>query len=194
MKPLSQLLILSFLILCPTLYGQIKYEREHRIKKSQFPNKALHYIGEKLEGSRKIRFYKEIDSSVVSYEARFKKDRLRYSVQFNEQGELEDVALLIKPVDIPEDTYNAINQYLGAEFNKYRIRRMQQRYPVVTANAEKTIKNAFQNLLLPSIKYKLTVAGRKDKKRQQYNVLFDAEGNFENLRRSLPPNYDHVLY
>ncbi len=193
-KPLSKLLVLCLLVTCGATYGQNKYEREHRIKKSQFPENALQYIKEKLIDARKVRFYKEIDSAKVSYEAKFKKDRLRYSIEFSEAGVLEDVELLIKPVDIPEAAFANIENYLGTYFTKYRIRKMQQQYPMIDGDAEKTLRNAFQNLLLPSIKYELIVAGKKDTEFLQYEVLFDADGNFEKLRRSLPPNYDHVLY
>ncbi|MFH6603387.1 hypothetical protein ACEZ3G_07860 [Maribacter algicola] len=59
---------------------------------------------------------------------------------------------------------------------------------------ETTLKNAFQNLMLPSIKYELMVAGKNDKNYEQFEILFDADGNFEKIRKSLPPNYDHILY
>lgn len=174
--------------------AQNKYEREFRIKKSQFPEKALNHIEEKLEDARRIRFYKEIDSVKVSFEAKFKKDRLKYSVEFDENGALEDIEILIKSVDIPNDAFAKINKYLQNEFVKYKIQKMQQQYPVGVNDTESTIKNAFQNLMLPSIKYELIVSGKRNKGYAQYEVLFDAAGSFEKIRKSLPSNYDHVLY
>ncbi|NHF58703.1 hypothetical protein FK220_005090 [Flavobacteriaceae bacterium TP-CH-4] len=193
MKLAIRLFIPLFLISFSGI-AQNKYEREHRIRKAQFPEKALSYISEKLVGAKKIRFYKEIDSTKVSYEVKFKKDRLRYSVEFSEEGVLEDVEILIKEVDIPNDTFARIQQYLQKEFTKYHIRRMQQQYPLGGDSPETTINNAFQNLMLPSIKYEFIVAGKQDKEYHQYEVLFDNKGNFEKLRKSLPANYDHVLY
>lgn len=175
--------------------AQNKYEREYRIRKSQFPENALSYIDEKLDGAKRIKFYKETDSAKTSFEAKFKKDRLWYSVEFDEQGILEDVEILIKPIDVPDDTFKKINDYLNQNFTKYSIRRLQQQYPVSEEeDVEKTIKNAFQNLLLPSINYELMVAGKKEKGYLSFEVLFDAEGNLKQIRQSLPPNYDHVLY
>ena len=74
--------------------AQNKYEREHRILKSQFPEKALGLITDKLVGAKRVRFYKEIDSAKISYEAKFKKDKLRYSVEFDTEGTLEDIEVL----------------------------------------------------------------------------------------------------
>lgn len=187
-------LILIFLS-ASILSAQNKYEREYRIRKSQFPEKALDYISEKLEDARRIRFYKETDSAKISYEAKFKKDRLWYSVEFDKGGSLEDIEILIKPIDIPDDSFAAIEKYLKNYFSKYRIRRLQQQYPISESEpTEETIKNAFQNLMLPSINYELIVSGKKEKTFEQFEILFDANGTFKSIRKSLPPNYDHVLY
>ena len=175
--------------------AQDKYEREHRIKKTQFPEKALNYIAENLEDAKRIRFYRETDSSKTSYEVKFKKDRLHYSVEFDKGGKLEDIEILIKAIDIPEESFSRMNDYLEENFSKYRIRRMQQQYPVnPEEDVETTIKNAFQNLMLPSIKYEFIISGKKDEEYEQFEILFDARGKFERIRKSLPPNYDHVLY
>lgn len=174
--------------------AQNKYEREYRIKKSQFPEKALGYIDEQLQDARRIRFYKETDSTKTSYEAKFKKDRLKYSVEFSEDGILEDIELLIRPVDIPDDVFSKMKGYLEKNFAKYRVQKIQQQYPVGVKQPETVVDNAFQNLILPYIKYEIIVSGKKEEGFAQYEVLFDAHGNFQNLRKSLPPNYDHILY
>ncbi|MFS4445653.1 hypothetical protein [Maribacter sp. 2307UL18-2] len=190
-----KLIALLWLLGSGALLAQNKYEREYRIRKSQFPEKALHYISEKLEDAKRIRFYKETDSAKTSYEAKFKKDRLWYSVEFSEKGALEDIEILIKPVDIPNESFSRIETYLTRSFLKYRIRRLQQQYPITSEEpAETTVKNAFQNLMLPSINYELIVSGKKEKAFEQFEILFDADGNFIAIRKSLPPNYDHVLY
>ena len=188
-------LFLTVLFLCGCwANAQNKYEREYRIKKSQFPEQALTYIEKELKEAKRIRFYKETDSTKVSYEAKFKKDRLKYSVEFDEGGVLEDIELLIRPVDIPNDTFLKINDFLDKDFIKFRIRKIQQQYPLGKKDTETVVKNAFQNLMLPYIKYEIIVSGKKNKGYAQYEVLFDAEGNFVKMRESLPPNYDHILY
>ena len=189
----TMLIVLGFF--CLSSYGQYKYEREHRIKKNQFPAVAHAVIEEQLADARRIRYYRETDSTKISYEAKFKVDRLHYSVEFDQEGNLEDVEILIKEVDIPNESFTNMTAFLEENFTKYRIRRIQQQYPVSAfESVEETIKNAFQNLLLPSIKYELVVAGRKDKGFEDFEILFDADGKFLNMRKSLPVNYDHILY
>lgn len=186
------ILLFSGISIC---IGQAKYEREFRIKKSQFPENALLHIRESLKEAKRIKFYKEIDSAKTSFEAKFKKDKLWYSIEFDKKGVLEDIEILIKEIDIPSDAFKEISNYLKANFPKYRIKKIQQQYPhIIGEPIESTLKNAFQNLLLPTINYELIVAGKKDKSYSDYEILFNAYGKFKSIRKSLPPNYDHVLY
>ena len=189
-------LITALCLLCLwNIQSQNKYEREYRIKKNQFPTNALTFIEDQLKDARQIRYYRETDSAKISYEAKFKLDRLRYSVEFDEQGQLEDVEILIKEVDIPNSSMAEITQFLDSEFTKYRIRRLQQQYPVSEHESiEQTLKNAFQNLLIPSIRYELIIAGKKTRGFEDFEILFNAEGKFLEMRKSLPANYDHILY
>lgn len=175
--------------------SQVKVEREHRIKKNQFPETAHEFIQEKLEEAKKIRFYKETDTTKISYEAKFKKDKLYYSIEFDESGKLEDIEISIKEVDVPEDSWSKITKFLNEKFTKFKIRKIQQQYPITSdETAETTLNNAFQNLLIPSLNYELMVRGKIQDVHSDFEILFGAEGDFIKMKESLPANYDHVLY
>lgn len=183
------------MLFCCSLSAQVKYEREFRIKKSQFPEASLKLAEPFLDGVRKLRFYKEIDSSRQTYEIKFKRDRLKYSVEFNDKDELEDVEVGITEVDIPEASFQAMTAYLKEQFSKYKIRKIQQQYPrSAFASTEETFRNTFQNLILPEIRYEILVHAKTTEEYMDFEILFDAEGQFLKQRKSLPPNYDHVLY
>lgn len=195
MTKYSLFTVIATLFIALPLYGQAKYEREFRIAKSQFPDQALTWIEEELKDARRVRFYKEIDSARMSYEAKFKKDRLHYSAEFNSRGELEDIELLIREVDVPRDVYQAIEGHLTKDCGRHKIRRLQQQYPVTKEKkTEAVIKDAFQNLILPYINYELIVSCRTGSGRLEYEYIFNAEGSFISRRISIPPNYDHILY
>ncbi|MGB5355740.1 MAG: hypothetical protein WBN11_03515, partial [Eudoraea sp.] len=165
------------------------------IKKCQFHSNAHAFLEEKLKDARRIRFYKETDSTKVSFEAKFKKDKLQYSVEFDEEGNLEDIEILINEVDIPEDTWSTISYYFQEEFEKYKVKRIQQQYVAIEQESvDVTLNNAFQNLLLPSVNYEIMVAGKTKSIYEDFEILFSADGTFVNRRKSLPANYDHVLY
>lgn len=192
---LSRIIVLLFLMFGILASGQKKYEREYRIKKSQFPESALAYIEiNLLKDVRRLRFYKETDGDRTSYAAKFKKDCLKYGTVFDEEGLLKDIEIVIKPIDIPDDVYDKITFYLDSNFSKHRVLKIHQQYPVGEENTEKTIKIAFQNLMMPYIKYEFVVKGKKENGFEQYELLFNPEGQFEMMRKALPANYDHVLY
>ena len=178
-----------------TGFAQVKSEREFRIKKAEFPIASLENAEPHLEGVRKLRFYKEIDAGKVSYEIKFKKGRLHYSVEFSDSGELEDIEVRIKPVDIPEESWKAIEGHLSGSFLKHKVRKIQQQYRRASFPSDSvTFRNAYQNLLLPEIRYELMVYTKTADGYRDYEITYDARGTFIMMKQSLPPNYDHVLY
>jgi hypothetical protein len=176
-------------------FAQNKYEREFRIKKDQFPASAIDLLDTHIKDRKRLKFYKETDGTKGSYEAKFKKDRLWYSMEFDIDGTLEDIEITIEPLDIPSEVLANITMYFNKAFSKHRVKKIQQQYLAsVEEKSRKTLRNAFQNLLIPSLNYEIIVSGKEDKSYLDYEILFDAQGNFINRKKQLPPNYDHVLY
>ena len=71
-------------------HAQTKNEKEERINKEDFPNNALEVTDHIPAHAKRLRFYKETDGEKQSFEAKFKLNKLRYSVEFNTNGELEE--------------------------------------------------------------------------------------------------------
>ncbi|MGN7512903.1 MAG: hypothetical protein ACTHOM_00905 [Allomuricauda sp.] len=175
--------------------AQNKYEQESRIDKDDFPRNSYLLIEDYLEDAKRVRFYQESDSTKKSYEAKFKKRRLHYSVEFDQEGKLEDVEFKIKERDIPNDSWETIQFYLEKNHKKYRVKKIQQQYPTRKGQShEKTLHNAFQNLILPEVNYELVFSAKESDGFQEYEALFDSEGQLKRIRKSFPQNYDHVLY
>ena len=189
--PVLVLILFQFTI----VNSQVKVEREHRIKKNQFPEAAHTFINDKLQGYKKMRFYKETDTSRTTYGAKFKKDKLNYNIEFDKWGSPQNFEIIIKEVDVPSDSWMEITKFLKEKFVKHKIRKIYQQYIVTSSEMiETTFKNAFQNLLIPSVNYDLIVRGKIKDAFIDYEILFGAEGDFIKMRESLPANYDHVLY
>ena len=117
-----------------------------------------------------------------------------YSVEFDELGTLEDVEFIIGKTDIPDETWRAIRNYLANNFKKFSVKKIQQQYPATDKSSTQVLKEAFQNLILPYINYELVVSGKKKKGFEQFEILFDSDGTFLSIRKSISPKYDHVLY
>ena len=169
-------------------------EREHRIRKSQFPTVDFGTMFNGIK-TKKMRYYKEVDSLETTYILKFKIDLLNYSLSFDDNGKLTKSGFLVNEIDIPEETFQKINAYLSDSFEKSRIKLIFQQYPMTNSeNAESALTNTFQNLLLPSNEYKLIVIGKNDKKHTEYDLWFTADGNLTRKRHALPMNHDRILY
>lgn len=185
----------AMLLMCSFAMSQTKLEREHRIKKSQFPEKGKLFMKTKIGPVKNLRYYREIDSSTIHYTAKFKKERLHYGIQFSKNGQFEAVTIAVKEIDIPQDSWENITSFLEQHFTKYRIKRILQLYTVSEEQPEAvTLKKAFQNLIVPELTYTLLAKGKTGNKYKDYKILFDSEGNMSEIKNLLPPNYDHILY
>ena len=185
----SFITLMLLLMLGLQCFSQSKLEREHRIKKSQFPSIDIDKL--LLENTKHIRYYREVDSSKITYTLKFKKGKMHYHINYNEKGALQNTGFMVKEVDIPTDAYANIDSYLKENFKKIKIKYIQQRY---LGSSENVLKNTFQNLILPSNTYKLMLRGKKADKKEDYIAIFDAEGNLIKTAIALPANYDRVLY
>ena len=175
--------------------AQVKNERAFRIRKEQFPAEALKSVTPYLNDVRKLRFYKEIDSNRYRHRISFKKDRLFYHIDFDQQGKLGTIGVLISPVDIPNQSWQTITDHLQGAFEKYKVRSISQQYPREAFPSDSvTFRNAFQNLILPELRYGLLVRGKSEEGKRDFEILYDHLGELLRMRESLPPNYDHVLY
>ena len=170
-------------------------ELERRIAVDDFPKQALQELQPYLEDARAVKYYQESDGTRSSYEVKLKRGKLRYSIEFNPQAQLEDVEIGIKEIDIPSASLAAIKNDLNKRLPKNRIRKIQQQYRHTPKQAiSQTLREAFQNLLLPDIRYELIVGGRENGVYHSYEMLYDAQGTFLNKRIVRSSDKRYVLY
>ncbi|WP_350286411.1 hypothetical protein [uncultured Croceitalea sp.] len=189
-----KILIVFFLVSIVASLAQTKQERELRIAEDELPENVLQHLKDYITSAKRLRFYKEQDGTKSSYEVKFKKDKLHYSVEFDENGTLEDVEFIIKPTDIPEDTYLSITAYLNKTFKKPRVKKIQQQYLAKDGTHKNVLKNAFQNLLIQQLNYELIISSKDDSGFNEYELTFNAEGKHLLTRKAVKSKYDHVLY
>ena len=174
--------------------GQNREEREHRIRKSQFPTVQLDSlaIGPKIKQKR---YYKEVDSLQTTYIFKFKKDRLHYFLSYDDTGNLITSGFRVNEIDIPEETYQKIEGYLSDTYEKFRIKRIFHEYPVVNTESDTPdLTDTFKNLMLSGNAYKLIVFVKNSTGRHELDLWFKADGSLIRKRPALPMNHDRILY
>lgn len=181
-------LFFLFLTICSLAFSQTRPEREHRIKKSQFPPIEARTVHKE---AKNLKYYKEVDTSETRYILKFRLKKLEYRLEVDELGQTRQLGHKVGEIDVPRDTYAQMTDFVNDRFPKTKIKHILQYYSMDSDNA---LKNAYQNLILPNNTYELLFMGKKNKENKEYIATFDAEGNIIKLREALPANFDRVLY
>lgn len=188
-------LIFSLLVLPLICFSQSKNEKEIRVSKQNFPIQTFLCLNEIPNTAKRLRYYKETDNTNTSFEAKFKYKKKRYSVEFNEEGLLEDVEITINPKTIEVSILNNIKSYLNKNYKKYKLRKTQKQY---VYNLETTpqlfVKSTITNTIMLKPNYEIIVEVKTDKSNMFIEFLFNRKGEFITKKRVKPASYLHVLY
>jgi len=174
------------------LYGQIKYEKESRLKTRDVPKKASDYV-EKIAGVEKVKWYHEEGYNRSSIEAKFKINKEKYSVEFDTNGLLEDVEIEITWIELDPSIKDSIKSALSQDCDKYKIRKMQVQYSgnenfiPISSNS----KNSTEDYL---VRYEIVLkcCNVSDIKLLEY--LFDDRGQKLSVSQIVFKNSSHLEY
>ena len=173
-------------------WGQQKFEKETRIKSSQVPSSAQQFIAA-LPFPRKIKWYKEENLTHSSFEAKTSYNQHKYSIEFDTEGELQDVEIKIKWAEVPELTQTAIQQYLAATFERFKYSKIQEQLSGERA--------AIMDYLLGKEKketittqYEIVLKGKKAGQTSWFEYTFDAQGRFKDQKTIIFRNTDNLEY
>jgi len=192
--------IFFLLLLCSSLFcisqNSYKHEKEERIEKQLFPQNALELLDKTLPKKiKKVKYYKEQDSAKISYESKLKYNSKKYSIEFSEEGLLEDVEITIKQKEIPSKTFEKIKKYLYGKYTSFRIKKIQRQYRNTTnTDAETIVKEAFSETKTGTHFYEIIAEVKTEKERYFIEITFTKDGDFELSRTIIQGSYDHILY
>ena len=119
---------LCFLFFYAVGMSQTKSEKEERISSNMFPENAISFLSELPKNVKKIKYYKETNDTIISYEAKLKLNKKNYSIEFSQNGILEDIEITIKLNDMPEAIRIAILSYLKTTYDSFEILKVQKQY------------------------------------------------------------------
>lgn len=187
--------IFFFLFLCNILYAQVKDERERRISKNDMPILALEFLERLPNNCKRFKYYKETDGPATSYEAKFKYNQKIFSVEFSNEGLLEDIEVIVKLKKITPNAKNKIQYYFKTQYKKHQIIKLQKQYKNVTdTHLNKLLDNALYNKQHTPVFYEIVAEVFSGKKRSIVEFIFDSSGKLLNQRPLKPSSYEHILY
>ena len=168
-----------------------KIEREEKITIESFPKTALEFVNTISNSRKKVKFYKETDGDKISYEAKLKYQNRKYSIEFDEQGKIEDVEIQVSKRSIKKKAFLKIENYLDTVARKYRIEKVQEQYVGENKTAIQIKEQIAQKLV---DNYELIVAFKNNRKIYRREYLFDNKGNFLSKRDIKRLEYDFLLF
>jgi hypothetical protein len=153
---------------------------------------ALELI-ESLAIPEKIKWYSEENLTGNSVEAKFRLNKKHYSVEFDTEGNLQDVEITIEFAEIHADAKDNIFKKLESEFNKFSIQKIQAQYSGKNPDILSIIKNP-QNKTGIDLKYELIVNGKTGNTAKQYEMVFDNNGILTEKKEIIQKNADNLEF
>ena len=161
------------------------------------PAEALETMHPLLRQIRKLRYYREQSSTGISYEAKGKWRRYRWSIEFFEDGRLMDLEKLVAWEDIPAATAERIDSVLRSRYEKYRISRLQLQLSAPDSSlSDRAVIEAVVERETAGLRgrYELEAEVKGLDLLGEFEFLFDATGQLLQQRPILRRPLDHVLY
>lgn len=149
-------------------------EFEKRCRYKELP-KAMQESLQALYGQlpKRAKFYQEYQKESYSYEAKFRYRGHCHSVEYDAEGQLEDIEIRQKWRKLAPEIRQQIEQTLEQQFKRYRIRKLQ----LQLTGPEKDLAQQLQTKtpLIPSA-YELIIKENDGQSWQLWEFLFTAEG------------------
>lgn len=182
---------LLFLCIGPVL-AQQKFEKEYRIEATDVSPLARQFV-DSLDFGRRVGWYREISQQGESIEAKSKRGGQKYSVEFGLAGELQDVEIEIAWRSLSDDIQRNIEQSLNADFEKFKIRKVQRQFSGQGEEVLNQINHPSQGNNVTT-KYELVLKGRKDGETNEFEYTFSANGILEKKAKMNFRNTDNLEY
>lgn len=166
--------ILAFLFCVTVSYTQEKNEFEQKIKARDVPKQAKAWLKDAYESKRKTRWYLQTDDETEVYEAKLKHKSHLHSVEFDMDGEVKNIEVLIKEKEVKQSVLDAINSYFESNYDKFSISKLQIQYTGEPDDLEDVIdEDEFENI---NIQYEIEFYGKSDTDDEMWEGLFDEKG------------------
>lgn len=190
---------LLILILCLfstfEYFGQSKNEKESKVLRTDFPIAAQQLLSLTPDNAKRIKFYQETDGDKSSFECKFKLHHFWYSVEFDQEGTLEDIEVKVRKHQIQESIRTTINNYLDQNSDKYDIIKIQEQYVYDgTLPAIEFYKSTLSNRNSISSNYEIIVALKRNKSWTLNEMTFDINGRYIKSRELQTNSYEYIMH
>lgn len=184
------LLLFIFCGLPQRVQAQEKFEMEQRVGRDKVPESALRFVDSFTKS--KVKWYEETGISSKSYEAKFKLNGKRFSVEFDSTGSLEDIEIRMRYRDLETNLKRSISAHLDSVYNRTRIHKLQIQY---AGDVQKMMKLRIGISEGLNIQYELELRTKiKGARPELYEYTFDQQGKYLFHKTIILRNADHLEF
>jgi len=166
------------------IIGQVKYEKESRIKE--------HLVPGSVPFDKKLKWYHEQALDRVSFEVKTTYQGNKYSIEFDDQGKIEDIEVKIKWKEVPLDVQGQMEIVWQTNHQKTKICKVQRQYLGDESRLLELLNATQVNGLKAN--YEIVINTKTGKNHEKYEYLFSAQGLFIKKSRIIVKNTDNLDY
>ena len=174
------------------LFAQDKFEKESRIKPKNVPSKALSFI-DSLKMDTKVKWYLEEGLNKKSIEAKYKQNKVSYSIEFDSLGKIEDIEIEVNWGDLESSLRESISSQLQQNCSSHRIEKVQRQF-TGSENDLFTLLNTriiFEHL---NINYEIIVRCKQLNEVDLFEYLFNNNGKLISTSKIVLKNSSQLEY
>ncbi|MCB2196952.1 MAG: hypothetical protein KQH79_13910 [Bacteroidetes bacterium] len=179
---MSRVLILSLgLLFGSNLFAQEKTEREYRVDQKEVPIKAVQWINHNLKDVSKIKWFYEQSTGKSSYEAKLRKSKTQFSIEFDTLGIIEDIEQRYDWKKIDNLTRITIEKYFTTTYKKHQVIKIQKQFVGDSQELSALMLNDDQTGV--EVNYEIEFHGKTETENELWEGLFNEKGELLQLRR-----------
>ena len=156
-------------------FGQQKFEKEYRINSEDVPSAAINFI-QKITDKKRLKWVAEESQDGKTIEAKFYKNRTKYSIEFDKQGQLIDIEILISVSNLPASERILLEKTLGNEFVKFNVRKIQKQFKKITFDQIESFFISKENKDFDTYDFEVVVKGKSKDRFELYELLLSKSG------------------
>ena len=184
---------LSFLLLISFFSpAQDKVEVERRVDATEVPTAAQEWVSAAYEQPRRLRWIHEESGDGLSYEAKLKHQGRWHSVEFGEDGQLQDIEIIVRTRELPNAVRQPIRAYLDSTYARHRIKKIQRQLTGPPDVLQQVIRG--QETSEITVRYEIEFYGKDDQEKALWEGLFDDTGRPVSKRRIVLRPTDNLTY
>ena len=168
-------------------FGQQKFEKEYRINNEDVPSAAINFI-QKITDKKRLKWVAEESHDGKTIEAKFYKNSRKYSVEFDKQGQLIDIEILISFSNLPASEKVLLEKTLGNEFAKFSILKIQKQFKNITFDQIESFFNSKENKDFDTYDFEVVLKGKSKDRFELYELLLSKSGTLLKKLKFGPQN------